>query len=213
MWVVLNGNRRNSVLEGRCMVMSRETPIESHKHGILHKLDNGLIKVEEGILSAGIMLMAVFLIADIFSRNLLGISLFFVQEATQFLIYLITFMGISYAARKGRHIRMSALFDALPYRPQKLLSIFIPAVTAIILFTLAYLAIEYTLSVYQRGRVTPALEIPAYLMYIFVPIGLIFGGIQYVRNMWINIKEKEIYIGTERKGFTEPTQEDRKDTA
>lgn len=193
--------------------MSRETPIESHKHGILHKLDNGLIKVEEGILSAGIMLMAVFLIADIFSRNLLGISLFFVQEATQFLIYLITFMGISYAARKGRHIRMSALFDALPYRPQKLLSIFIPAVTAIILFTLAYLAIEYTLSVYQRGRVTPALEIPAYLMYIFVPIGLIFGGIQYVRNMWINIKEKEIYIGTERKGFTEPTQEDRKDTA
>lgn len=175
---------------------------------LFKKLDEWLIKVEELILSFGILAMAVLILANIFSRELFGRSLFFVGEATQFLIFLVTFMGISYAARKGRHLRMSALFDLLPYKARKALSIFIPALTALVLFVLAYISVDYVTTVFDRGRVTPSLEIPAYLLYVFVPIGLTLGGLQYVRNMWINIVEEEIYIGTERKGFSDDIEDD-----
>jgi C4-dicarboxylate transporter, DctQ subunit len=162
-------------------------------------IDQFILKIEEYILSYAIIIMAVLLVADVFSRNVFNYSIFFAHEVSQFLIFLVTFMGISYAARYGRHIRMSAFFDALPYTPKKILSVIIPAVTGMILLVFAYYSYEYMMSVYERGRVTPALEYPAFLMYVFVPIGLTLGAIQYFRNMWVNIREKDVYIGTEKK--------------
>jgi C4-dicarboxylate transporter, DctQ subunit len=43
----------------------------------------------------------------------------FSEELNSILIILITFAGISYAARHGRHIRMSAIYDALPPKGRK----------------------------------------------------------------------------------------------
>ncbi|PMB02467.1 TRAP transporter permease DctQ [Fischerella thermalis CCMEE 5273] len=165
---------------------------------IIRKIDGYIVKVEEYILSYAIIIMAVMLIADVLSRNVLNKSIYFAQEVNLFLIYLITFMGISYAARKGRHIRMSAFFDMLPHRPKKMLAVFISIFTAVVLLIFTYYSYEYTLSVYERGRVTSALEIPAFLLYVFVPVGFLLGAIQYLRNAWINLTESEVYIGTEK---------------
>ncbi|RLZ13216.1 TRAP transporter small permease, partial [Proteus mirabilis] len=48
----------------------------------------------------------------------------------------------------------------------------------------------------------PALQVPVYIMIIFVPIGLFLGGLQFLRNMWINIREKDIYLATEKKDYS-----------
>ncbi len=58
--------------------------------------------------------MATNTIANVIGRFVLGESLFFTGEVNRILIIMITFAGIGYAARHGRHIRMSAIYDALP---------------------------------------------------------------------------------------------------
>ena len=42
----------------------------------------------------------------------------------------------------------------------------------------------------------PALGVPVYLVYLWVPIGFFVTGIQYALTMVKNIREKEIYLST-----------------
>ena len=67
--------------------------------------------VEEFILSGGILVIAALTIANVFCRTFFGFSLAFAEEVSQFLIVLITFVGLSYGASQGRHIRMTAIYD------------------------------------------------------------------------------------------------------
>jgi TRAP-type C4-dicarboxylate transport system permease small subunit len=143
--------------------------------------------------------MALILIGNVISRSIFNRSWTFAEESGQFLVIAITFIGISYAARQARHISMSAIFDLIPTQLKKVFIIIISAVTAIAMFYLAYLSFKYMLSVYELGRVTPALGVPMYLVILFIPLGFIFGGIQYARNLVINLKEKEVYLSYDKK--------------
>ncbi|WP_095742923.1 TRAP transporter small permease [Sediminibacillus massiliensis] len=166
-------------------------------------IDKFILKLEEIILSYAVLLIAVMVVGNVLSRAITGSSWSFSNEISKFAIVLATFMGISYAARKGRHISMSAFYDLAPFKVRKALAIFIPAVTAIILFVLTYYSSLHVISIYESGRVTTALQLPSYYISIFIPIGLFMGGIQYLRNVWINIREKEVYLGTDLKDYND----------
>ena len=77
------------------------------------KLENFCEKAEEALISLGIMTMAFVAIVNVIGRNLFMHSFSWVEEITQFSIVIVTFIGTSYAARKGLHIRMSMLPDLL----------------------------------------------------------------------------------------------------
>ncbi len=79
----------------------------------LEKVDVVFAWVEERILVFSILFMAVILIANVISRNFFNSSINASEEISQFLVVLATFLGTSYAARKGLHIRMSILNDFL----------------------------------------------------------------------------------------------------
>lgn len=171
---------------------------------LLKVVDKIILKIEEFILSYAIIIIALMVVGKAIIRETFGYSLPFADEVSQIAVIVATFMGISYAARTGRHISMSAFYDLAPFKVRKILSILIPLGTAVVLFTLAYYSSLYVLDVYESGRVTSALEMPAYYLYIFIPIGFLLGGIQFIRNMWVNIKHKdEVYLGTDAKDYND----------
>lgn len=169
--------------------------------------DKGIARFEAIVLAYGIILMAVNSITNVIGRTFFGRSLYFSEELNQFLIVLITFMGIGYAARHGRHIRMSALYDQLGDKGRKILMIFICIVTALIMFLLAYYSYGYVVKVASMGRVTPALRMPLYLTYIWIPIGFVIMGIQYSLAVIKNLQEKEVYISFEHIDTYEDVEE------
>ncbi|WP_242009874.1 hypothetical protein [Halalkalibacter nanhaiisediminis] len=57
-----------------------------------------------------------------------------------------------------------------PFPIRKALAIIIPAITVILLFVLAGDAFDYFMSLYKSGRVTTALQMPAWVMVIFTPL-------------------------------------------
>ncbi len=177
---------------------------------IIRALDNFLLRIEEIILSYSVILIAIMVVGNVLSRAITGSSWVFAAEISLFAVIIATFMGISYAARKGRHISMSAFYDLAPYPVRKTLAILIPFVTAIVLFAVAYYSYQYVVSVHESGTVTAALQLPVTYMLIFIPIGLVLGGIQYLRNVWINIVNKEVYLGTDVKDYNDEDKESRK---
>jgi TRAP-type C4-dicarboxylate transport system permease small subunit len=167
--------------------------------GILDAIDRMIAKLEEFIMAVGIILMAVNTIANVISRFIFNHSVIFAEELNSTFILLVTFAGIGYAARHGRHIRMSAIYDQLPDATRKKLMTVMVAVTAMFMFFLAYFSVQYVFNVYSKGRIMPALGVPVYITYLWVPIGFFITGVQYGLTAVKNFREKEIYLSTNLK--------------
>lgn len=175
--------------------------------GALNAVDKAIAKFETIILAYGIILMAVNSIANVIGRFVIGQSIYFSPELNQFLIVLVTFVGLGYATRQGRHIRMSAFYDQLSDRHRKILMIVIALVTGIIMFVLAYYSYLYVSRVARLGKVTPALQVPLYLTYVWVPIGFVITGIQYFLTVMKNLREPDVYISFEHVDSYEDPEE------
>ena len=170
--------------------------------GFLGKIDSVISRTESFLLAAGVLLMATNTVANVVGRFLLGNSIFFSEELNRILIILITFAGISYAARQARHIRMSAIYDALPQKVRKVLMVAIALITALFMFLLCFYAVKYIGSQASRGRVLPALQIPVWMILIWVPAGFFMTGMQYLLTVIRNSTSPDIYLSTHvREGY------------
>ncbi|MFA7567781.1 MAG: TRAP transporter small permease [Alkalispirochaeta sp.] len=142
-------------------------------------------------------MLSIVSISNVIARNIYR-SFYFAEELSQFFIMMITFIGTSYAARKARHIRMGALLEAFPPKLEKIMIFIISAVSATVLFVLAYIAFDYLLAVHRRGTTTFAMGAPYWTFVAVAPLGLAMAGIQYVRTIIKNIQEKEVWLSPEQ---------------
>lgn len=164
--------------------------------GFLGVLDRAISRTESFLLAAGVLLMAANTVANVVGRFALGQSIFFSEELNRILIILITFAGISYAARHARHIRMSAIYDALPPRARKGMMVAISLITAGFMFLLCYYSVKYIGSQAARGRVLPALQIPVWIILVWVPAGFFMTGLQYLLTAVRNLTSAGIFLST-----------------
>lgn len=165
---------------------------------ILTKLNNAERWFEKATLSLGIIILAIFLIMNAIGRKV-GFIIYFVDELAMFLVIIITFIGISYAARVGSHIRMAAIYDIVPGKIQKVMILIISPVTALVMFYMAYIAVTYALQVYSWGQVAPTLRIPYWIGVAIVPVGFFFAGIHYMLTFTKNILVKEVWLSPEQR--------------
>ncbi len=149
---------------------------------------------EEVILAYGIILIAFFTTLNVFSRTFLGFSLAFAEELCQFLIILVTFVGLSYGAAQGRHIRMTAIYDEVPFKYRRWLRIGICFFTAGLLSVLTCYGLSYAFTVFALGTVSPVMQISLGWVYLTAPLGLGMAALQYFLAGWKNIQSSEIHL-------------------
>lgn len=162
------------------------------------RLSSVLTKAEELCLAWGILGIAGLSIANVLSRTLLSQSLAFAEEGSQILVVFVTFLGLGYATGKGRHIRMTALYDQLSLPWRKRLTIAISATTAALLFFFAFLALRYSFgTVRELGSRSPVLGIPLYLVTLAAPLGFVLAGLQYVLAVVKNLRTEGVWLSHE----------------
>ncbi len=166
-------------------------------NGILKIVGRAVDLFEVTVLSVGVFALAALLIANVVARNFFR-SIHYAEEVSMILVIFITFVGVSYAVRKARHIRMGAIFDSLPLKPQKVLLIIIASYSAVVMFLMAYYAYEYVATARMTMQVTPSLRIPYWMTVVIVVIGFASAGIQYIRTIIKNIMEKEVWLSPEQ---------------
>ncbi|MEH6447013.1 MAG: TRAP transporter small permease [Oceanospirillaceae bacterium] len=161
---------------------------------VFHSLSRVTESLEKFVICFSIILMMVNSVTNAIGRYAFNQSLFFSEELNQFLIIAITFIGFSYAVRRGRNIRMTAMYDALSYNAKKVITTFITISTATLLAFLAYKAVFYILELKDLNRLSPALQLPVYLIYSIIPFGLAMAAIQYLIAFIMNLTHKGIYL-------------------
>jgi len=93
---------------------------------------------------------------------------------------------------------MSAIYDQLCDRGRKIMMIIIAGSTACVMFALAWFSYEYVARVALLGKVTPSLQLPLYLTYLWVPLGFLITGIQYVMTVVQNVRSPDVWISYEQ---------------
>ena len=89
------------------------------------------------------------------------------------------------------HISMSIIFDLTGNKVKKIFTYIITLFTALIMLYVAYLGVQYTMSVFNLHRVTAALRIPSWITVVPLPIGFALGAIEYFMTFIINVKDRE----------------------
>lgn len=170
-----------------------------HSRNPLRFLFRVVQAIEEWILTSSILVITVVSVANVFCRTVLNSSLTFGEELAQFCMIFVTFIGLGYAASKGRHIRMSALYDQLGPRARKATMITVCATTSALLFLLTYYSIRYVATVAELGTVSPALQVPLYLVYSAAPIGLALAGVQYALAAVRNCTDDGVFLSYDQR--------------
>ncbi|MDR1546473.1 MAG: TRAP transporter small permease [Deltaproteobacteria bacterium] len=149
--------------------------------------------VEEKALALSVLGLASILILNVVLRCF-NSSIISVEELSQFLMFFITFLGCSYSARSGMHIRMSMLSDALKGRPRKALAVAVAVFSAAVMFLLAWLSLRYVLKVASLHRVSPILQIPVQYIWFVMPAGFFLTGVQYTLTVARNLMTPGAWI-------------------
>jgi len=166
---------------------------------LFHKFGRAFDWFEVIILSLAVFILAALVIVNVFARTFF-VSIYFVEELTEMLVMLITFVGVSYGVRKARHIRMGAFFDIMPLKVQKVMILIISVVGAIFMFMMARYAYSYMTQARLMSHRTPALRLPYWYFLIIIPLGFFSAGIQYVRTIVKNLRVPEVWLSPEQQG-------------
>lgn len=161
---------------------------------LLSRINRITEKAEATLLITAILVMMLNSNANAFGRYFFNQSLFFAEELNQFLIVSVTFIGMAYAVRKGRNIRMTAFYDMLNLKGRKVVTLIIALTTSALMFYLAWQAVFYVLELKELNRLSPALQFPVYLVYSIIPLGFLMAGLQYLSCFLLNLLHKEVYI-------------------
>jgi TRAP-type C4-dicarboxylate transport system permease small subunit len=174
----------------RCTASSWETTMKT----VLQRANRGIEFAEKAIIVFSILLMMVNSTANAIGRYAFGQSLFFSEELNQFLIVGVTFVGFAYAVRRGRNIRMTAVYDALSDRTKKVLLTLISLITGLLLMFLTWKSVLYVQEVREINRLSPALQFPVYIIYAVIPVGLAMASLQYLIAFLMNVTQKGTYL-------------------
>ncbi len=163
------------------------------------KTINEIIKrLEKLIIAYGVIIISAILIVNVFTRQFLDYSWKAAEETSLFFVVAVTFLALSYAARTGKHIVMTAVLDIVPFKVKKVMMIVNSLLSVVLLLWIASLSWEYVMYVKLMGRFTPALEVPAWMTVIVMPIGFFLAAVQYAITFILNIKHKDkLYMGSE----------------
>lgn len=156
-----------------------------------------LYSIEKTIVSSCIIIIAVILLVSVLCRHL-SIVMVGGEEIATFATVWLTFWGMALCARKGNHIIMSAVLDRFPSAGRKKMITGICLISGCFCLLLSGYALQLTLSVFNRGQVTPALRIPLWYMYVSTPLGFFLTGIYYIGGVVKNLTGTDTYFGLEK---------------
>ena len=174
---------------------------ESINKGILkfEKINQAILKLEDFLLGYIIVFMAILLVLNVFFRSVLYYSLSFAEELGGFLMVVVTFWGISTAARFSKHINMNAIVDNVPKKIRKAMLVIISGFTSVVMFYMTSVFVRYAMDNMKVGRISTALELPMWILQSIVAVGVFLTAVQYLICFIRNLTTPDVYLGSEVK--------------
>lgn len=150
--------------------------------------------------------MACITFANVLSRYFFDTSFAFAEEITINLFVLATFVGASIAIKRQAHFGFQFFFDKFSSRIQGFLVVITSLFMLFFLSLTLVFGLELAINQMERGRVTPALNIPQWLFTAAIPLGSLLCMIRTVESTIIKLRPSK-----DTKTHLQDTQEQAKE--
>lgn len=135
--------------------------------------------IELNFIAAFTIIVGALIIYDVVTRNL-GIQGFqWMEELGRATLVITTTIGCSHAARENGHMVMDTLYQVLPTRAAYALKAVAYLICAVLYCYIGYYAVDWCMTLYRIKKSMESVNFPAYVMWVFVSIGMVTMGIRY----------------------------------
>ena len=135
-----------------------------------------------------LMIIALAVLLQFFSR-LLGYPLAWGEEVARYSYVWLAFIGTSYVVLTREHIQINFFLHRLPQKTQKVIQVLEHIL--IILSVIWILPSAFSHSVEQWKNLSPALEIPTFVLYISFPIGMCLVVVRLVQLVYSDVRSSK----------------------
>ncbi|MFY0543897.1 TRAP transporter small permease [Brevibacillus sp. H7] len=155
------------------------------------KIIDAINKLLSIVLSVVLAVMALLIVAQVFTRYVVDISLTWSEEAARYLMVYSVFLGAALAIRYQKHVAIEILSESINEKARRIVKLIIMIICIVFFFMLLVKGIDI-LELVSRQK-SPALRIPMTIPYAAIPIGaglLILNSVAVILEMFIGKKEE-----------------------
>ncbi|HAZ14464.1 MAG: hypothetical protein A2X86_00205 [Bdellovibrionales bacterium GWA2_49_15] len=117
-----------------------------------------------------------FVVADIFSREVLSFSVVWAQKAAVYLMIWAGFIGSSLATSKGAHLRPEIGDKLWPLKMQPAYHRIRHFVTAVFCFFGCFYGVMYLRESFEMGDTNPVISMPLWIIQTVIPVTFILSA-------------------------------------
>lgn len=137
-----------------------------------------------------VMIISTF--SQVILRAIFNSSLSWSEELTRYCFIVMVFIGISYAVKVNKHIKIDLIYSIINDKKKKILGIFSMIVFILFSLYLVYHGAIVTQKMFSLGQISPALHIPSGLLYSVIPIGLSLTTIRLFQKLFVEFKSSGV---------------------
>lgn len=146
----------------------------------MNKFFDILTKIEKGVAGSGIILLTIFIIVDVLSRELFRIGFPWAQKSSVYLMIWAGFLGAALTSEKAAHLRPE-IADKLW---SKKIHLFVRIQNFLIMcfsFMMAFYAVTYVKETHEFGDMNVIINIKMWVLQLILPYTFLSMGLRHLR--------------------------------
>lgn len=139
---------------------------------MLKLLNRSIDLFEKYIITIAFAVATLLLFTNVVLRYLFDTGLPWVLETVQYLFAWVVLIGAAHGVKMGIHLGIDILIDKLPAKLRKAVVLFAVLLCILFVAIVDYQSFIYIIRIYQWGDLTQDLQIPQWIPYLAIPVGL-----------------------------------------
>jgi len=131
---------------------------------------------------------AVLGMIEVLLRYFFTTGIYWAEGALIMLVIYAALVGASVAVRKNMHVRLDVLIARLPPIPRWWAYLLSDALCLFFVLSLWYFGLLYLLQVIGFGDMNAETELPEWVHYLAVPLGMGLMSLRYVQEIWARVR-------------------------
>jgi TRAP-type C4-dicarboxylate transport system permease small subunit len=150
----------------------------------VNKFFETLTKIEKAIAASSILILTIFLIIDIFSREIFRIGIPWAQKSAVYLMIWAGLLGAILTSEKAAHLRPEIADKLWGEKGRKLFIAIKNLVTALFCLTLAYYSVSYVRETHEMGDTNVIINIKMWVLQLILPYTFSSMALRHLRFVY-----------------------------
>ncbi len=140
-------------------------------------------RFEEGFLIATLVIMVALIFGQVVGRYVFQSAPSWTEEFARYIHIFQVWIGAGYAVKIREHIRVTAFVDLFNGATRKVMDIISTVIWFFLVVLVAIFGTQLVIATFQYGQVSPATQIPIWIVYLAVPLGSISMAVRLIQQL------------------------------